>query len=345
MALFVIGQANVKLEQSNFLTVRDHYLASGLVYPATLKRMGHAVQTMHDGWALLMNAPATIFQLHMGCQDRRIVGSVSAFRDTEPTYVIQHAASDAQPAIMLRCIRSLVERISADVHGRFLSFYFRPEDAWPRRLVRNMTAAHPSHLSSVVEREYLVYRTVGLNAHVSCWTEIVEDNAEIMPLVVSVVGKLHAESMGIGQYPLNLSRLDQAYACAGLRRQRQVVGARRDGMLAGIAVRYTGTIPMNLNFLCQRVEILVHPDAPRRADVVRELASAALSLAAGRAESPCILMLDPLDVPAAVTTGFVPTGTRYTNVIWARDSQHGWPSILGAVENMYQAALPSVLHS
>lgn len=72
-----------------------------------------------------------------------------------------------------------------------------------------------------------------------------------------------------------------------------------------------------------------------RANVVRDLARAATREAALRKEPICTLLVSPEDAPAAVAGDFNPTGKRYTNFLWARENEQGWPSCAIAFERWY----------
>jgi hypothetical protein len=84
------------------------------------------------------------------------------------------------------------------------------------------------------------------------------------------------------------------------------------------------------------VEILVHPEAPDRTNVVCDLAGAALCEAALRKQLFCALLIDPEDAPAAVAAGFNTTGKRYSDFLWAREGEKGYQSTAIAFERWYE---------
>jgi hypothetical protein len=157
----------------------------------------------------------------------------------------------------------------------------------------------------------------------------------LMQLAATVWGCLRARAAGIGQHDLTLQRLNQQYAAIGLRRERRIFGTFRDGVLGGAALAYSASVPMNFSLLCNRTELLIHPDAPDREQVVAELAHTARWAASARHQPLCPLLVDPADVPAALAVGFQATGKQYSNFLWARENQQGWPSSARAIHEMY----------
>ncbi len=328
-----------------FTAIWEHYLTSGFLYPAKLERLEPALDLIRSGWPLLLAAPPEVFQLHLARKNGKIASSVCAFRDTDNTYVVQHAVSSGQPLLMLACLRSCWATITADPEFEFARMFFRPQNRWPARLVRSIAAALPRHLSALTTQDYLVCRPQEVEATIppAVGVEEVAETAgpEVVSLATAAVGALRTASLGIGKHPLSLPAVQTRYANAGLSRGCRVLGVVRDGALAGVACCYWTSVPMNFSFLCSRVELLVHPESPDRASVVRELARAAIHEAALRGDPLCTLVIDAADVPAAVAGGFEVSGKQYSSFFWGRENEHGSPSVFRALDNLYTAATDS----
>src|SRR5207245_935115 len=144
------------------------------------------------------------------------------------------------------------------------------------------------------------------------------------------IGAITAAALGLRYHTRDSQALHNRYVRAGLDRSQQVLGVWQDGVLAGIALRHAASVPLNFSFLCHRTEIIIHPDASNRADLVRDLARAAIRAASqGRQPvPPYTLLIDEIDVAAAVQGGFQSTGTHYCRGIWKREGTAGWPSII-----------------
>jgi hypothetical protein len=290
------------------------------------------------GWPKLLTAPPQLFQLHLASAQDAINSSVCAFRDSQETYAIQHASSVNRPDAMLNCLRSCWRAISADPGFQHARMFFRPENRWPARLVRSIAAAMPAHLTALVEQEYLTCRPSAANQiplPVGAYQVTEAEEANVEHLATAALGNLWARSAGLGGHALNLDTLSAAYAAAGLVRSRKVLGARRDGALAGVALCYRMSVPANFSLLCSRVEIVLHPGAPDRENVVAELARAAVHEAALAGLPASALLIDTADAAAATTAGYARTGKRYANFIWSREHAHGAPSVFKALDTLY----------
>ncbi len=328
-------------KQLNFSTIWEHYLDAGFIYPAKLERLGPVLASIQQGWPHLLAASKEIFQFHFAADGSGIRNSICAFRDTDETYVIQHAVSNGQPLSMLEGIVSLHHAIRADPTVGCLGWYFRPENRWPSRLVRTINDVFPASLTTSTTRAYLVCEPGKVEPFLPRLGPLEEapDDLEVEQFLVPIVGDLRVRSLGVNRHPLNLAHLDDLYDRAGLQRARSVVGVRRDAVLAGVALCYASNIPMNFSLLCNRVEIHVRPDVPDRFTVIRDLAAASIRNAARRGQPISTLLIDANDVPAALAGGFETTGKQYASVIWARESAEGWPSILYSLDRMYSRVM------
>jgi hypothetical protein len=341
MAVFITNGDNTTQNQHdvNFAAIWEHYRLAKFLYPAKLELLKPVMDRINKGWPALLIAPADIFHMHLARRGRAILSSICAFRDIQDTYVIQHAVSQGQPQHMIECLLSITSTASRDPNARFVSMYFRPESRWPVRLVRAVREVHPPALTSLTTREYLTCDPRSAAATLLVRSPVeeleVEANPELSSLTVAALGSLRATAAGIGASEHNLKRLTERYSQFGLFRERKALGATRDGALAGIALSHASGFPMNFSFLCGRVEILVHPEAPDRANVVRDLACAAMREAALCKEPVCALLVDPKDTPAAVAGGFNATGKQYSNFLWAREGEKGYKSTTIAFERWY----------
>jgi hypothetical protein len=341
MAVIPIGRLadSISGEPLQFTGVWDHYLRSGLIYPTKLERLQAALGSIQRDWSKLVSAPADIFQFHFATHGAGIARSVCAFRDTDETYVAQHAASTGGSHGVEECVKSHVRMAGEDGGAGFLSMYYRPENRWPARMAESLNGAHPSRLTASTTQAYLVRQFT--RSHARSPMEWRSEEAagltddEVVRLAIAAIGPLRVAALGIGEHSLGLAGLRARYEQAGLHRSRRVLGAWRDGALAGIALCHASGVPMNFSYLCRRVEILVHPEAPDRGSIVRELARASIGLVEGRGDPVCVLLIHESDAEDAVAGGFEATGRRYSRTIWARENEAGWPSIWHELERIY----------
>src|SRR3712207_5449390 len=126
MAIFIANdETQHNPNDVDFAAIWEHYRSAKFLYPAKLERLGPVMDRIRRGWPTLLTAPADIFQLHLARKDGEVLSSVCAFRDTEETYVLQHAVSEDQPWHMIDCIQSMTAAMGEDPQVRFVSMYFR----------------------------------------------------------------------------------------------------------------------------------------------------------------------------------------------------------------------------
>jgi hypothetical protein len=324
----------------DFAAIWEHYLRAKFLYPAKLGRLDPIIDQIGGGWPKLLSSPAEVFQMHVACRDRTVLSSLCAFRDPGETYVVQHAVSQGQPQFMIKCLQSVATRIGEDPNAKFISAYFRPQNRWTVRATQKVSDLHPPELGSFSTQEYLTCEPRRASTILPASTsveELEEDtNPEVLSTAIAAVGHLRARALGIGYHGDGSRALRERYLRSGLLRGRKVLGALRDGAVAGIALCHTSSFPINFSFLCSRVEILVHPEAPDRANVIGDLTSAAIREAALREEPVCALLVRPEDARAAIAGGFNTTGRQYSNFLWARENEQGWPSTVIAFERWYE---------
>ena len=342
MAVFIVNRnyTTHTHHEVDFTAIWEHYHSAKFLYPAKLERLKPVIDRISEGWPALLVASAGIFHMHLACKDKTILSSVCAFRDTEETYIMQHAVSQGQPQHMIECLLSITATANADPSHRFVSMYFRPENRWPVHATRSVRRVHPPELTSLRTQEYLTCNSkdAAMMLPVSAQVEELEEdtNPEVSSIAVATLGHLRATASGIGAHQHDFKVLKERYSRFGLLRARKILGAFRDGALAGMALCYVSGFPMNFSFLCRRVEILMHPEAPDRANVVRDLARAAIREAAFRKEPMCALLIDAEDAQAAVAGGFNLTGKQYSNFLWAREGEKGYRSTAIAFERWYE---------
>lgn len=343
MAVFITNPSDTTLSphEVDFPAIWKHYLRAKFLYPKKLERLKPAMGRINEGWPKLLASSADVFQMHLAASGRTILSSVCAFRDPGGTSVIQHAVSQGHPQHMIECLLSFIATSGEDPGAQFGAMYFRPENRWPVRLVGKMREVLPPELTNLRTWEYLICdpRATTSVLATSAQVEELEEaaNPEASSIAVAALRHLRATASGIGAYQYGTDKTwKEPYSRFGLLRGRKILGALRDGAVAGIALCYVSGFPMNFSSLCSRVEILMHPEAPDRANIVRDLARAAIREAALRKEPVCALLIDGSDAQAAIAGGFKSTSRQYSSFLWARESAEGWPAIANALERWYE---------
>lgn len=343
MAVYALAPAGRTPATVSFDALWAHYRETGYLYEEKAERLRPYMARIRRDWPRLMRGPSDLFQLNVGLRGERISATHALFRDTPRTMSMQHASSLGDPAAMLACIRAGL-RGHAETGCVFLSTSFRPENRWTSRLVRVLNQAHPAEHGDTLTRAFLVARPVpdggtGLPPGVRR-LESREGDAAVR-LAARALGELRASALDLeaGEGP-RLPDLSARYEAVGLCRERRIWGAQRDGALAGLALRYSGS-PVNSGLLCQRAEILVAPelDAGDAAEVVRDLALTLRRRAtAGDAQIP--LLVAEAHASAAAAAGFTSTGRQYSHALWDMrcGPEHGLAGLNAFYERVRRSA-------
>jgi hypothetical protein len=338
-----------------FAAVWEHYVSTGFIYPAKLERLERALPSIQAGWPLLLAAPAPLFQLHAAWKDGHMLSSIAAFRDAPGAFVIEHAAS-SDPELMLACIRSCLSAINGDPEFAYARMYFRPENRWPARAAQAIAAAIGPDRAALDVRSYLVCapdRPLPASAATREARRLPtpqdlpsEDVERATALLVETIGAHRASALGFAvdgpshaAADVTLRHLNTRYLAAGLRRTRRLLAIYTDGALVGLALCHAASVVMNFSYLCSRTEVVAHPRAPNRAQIITRLAEGAIAEARARGDPYTAMLVSAADAPAACAAGYVDTHHPYAELTWARENSEGAPSAIRAVESVYGTAL------
>jgi hypothetical protein len=336
-----------------FAAIWDHYLRAKFIYTAKLERLERALPSIRAGWPQLLTAPADVFHTHAAWEDGQMVSSIAAFRDTDGTYVIEHAASAGRANLMMACVLSCLATIDADPQFHHARMYFRPENRWPARAAQAIADAIGPFHATFDERAFLVCdpaRRAGCvskpNGDLTVVDLTPDRYGEALALLIETMGASHASALGFtpealasGTLDPTLIGLNARYLSAGLRRTRRLLAIYQDGVLAGLALCHTASVVMNFSYLCSRTELVAHPQAPNRAQMITRLAEAALAEARARGDPYTALLVRADDAPAACAAGYTDTHHPYAALTWAREDASGAPSASRGVESLYGRAL------
>jgi hypothetical protein len=319
-----------------FADLWTHYERSHFLYSAKLEMLRPHLPQIEQLWSGLLNASAGIFQIHYSLADGAVASSVSAFRDTPECYVIQHASSVTHPELLIECLLSLTTGISA-TSAKHVCMFYRPENKWPARLQKVVGGRLAGHLHQTVSFDYLV-----------CEPQRRAESREVQPLhgtlpeeamglMKRAWGDLRVNSLGFEKGQAALGHVEGLYETHGCTRARHVLGFYRNNVLAGMACVYLGSFPLNLSFLCNRVELAVPPDAPDREDVIYALLRAAENLFAELGCPLCTALTQREDTVAALRSGFRSGGRSYNQFLWSCEQERGFASTAIACSSWYSS--------
>ncbi len=270
-----------------------------------------------------MHGPDDLFQRYLGCPEERIGAAQYVFLDTDRGMTLMCTDDRASAAdVLVRTLAETVSRIAGrcEFFGTFrrvssrggglfddVEGYDPPSDEFDV-LTRNLLVWQPS--PSLVKAPKGVVRRLEA-----------EDADDAARMASAALGAFRAEALGLapGEH-LSMRPLTHRYAKFGVARGRMAWGAWEDGLLSALALRYYGS-PISSNLLCQRTEVLVHPDLDAcSADRLVYALLRAVQAAAEPSDYVLPLLVDSPRVGAAVQAGFEQTGHRYRHLLWRMES-------------------------
>lgn len=319
-----------------FDKIWDHYLAANFLYPKKLQNLAPVLNNIKNGWPSLLSGDPEVFQMHVAFEDGKVNSSVSAFRDTEEIFVVQHAVSNNDPKRMIECLQSVTRIAGMTTTTSMGCMYFRPQNRWPNRLARSISKYTPTDQVNLKTRNYLLYKFQGCFPALPCNIREIpaEDQPELRQLVNAAAGNLWTNGLLGHNSPNKFYELQAKFARLGSNRLRKVIGVYRNGSLQGVLFWFFSKVPMNFSLFCNRAEILVPPDVVHRETIVNHLANAAAAFSEQARQPICSLLLDQQDAHIAAEAGFQPTDRQYSSFLWVHNG--GSMSAI-ALETMYAA--------
>lgn len=329
--------AGARPHEVRFDELWRHYELSRFIYPAKRKLLEPRLGELRRVWSALLGAPASLFQLHYGLHEAALASSTGAFRDTPSCYVIQHASSLSRPDLLIESLISLTTGISA-TNAEHVCMFFRPSNRWPARLREVLAARLPERLHATLEFDYLL----GTPLPAPLPDQVHELEGELPEAARHIVldswGVLKASTLGFLTDQHAWEGMESDYARAALCRRRHVLAWCVDGQPAALAAVHTGSFPVNMSFLCNRVELALPESLENRAQAITALLGAAGSLFARAGCPHYTALLKPADTPHAVRAGLVSEGRSYSQFIWSREGSRGFASTAIALSAWYALA-------
>ena len=311
----------------------EHYTRTQFLYPAKLEQLAACRQQISQLWPRLLNASPQVFQVHCAAQGGEVASSLSCFRDSARRFVIQHAASSLHPDLLIECLLSMTVSVS-HTPAEYSVMYYRDAKHWPSRLQRILSARQGSGACDCIVQDYLHAEAAFVGWPPSIERLVGEVPAEAMELLRASWGSLRLKSLGLDA--LDRGQLSGLYQGCGLSRTQHVLAAMDAGRIIGIACIHLGSAPMNLSFLCNRVEIAVSSETANRDAVAKNLLTAARQLFAEKGALHFVALLSAEDNMAAQAAGYHDTGRQYSSFLWSRDGEHGFASTAIALARWFE---------
>lgn len=244
----------------------DLYGRTGFFYPEKLVRLAPYLGIVKENWQRLFGAgDSLLYVLTAGDEDRGYA-SIAVWRSTRHGWTSQHLVSENNPfgsrAVMLAGSAASILRGVDESHQN----WFRPENRFPSRIFGSMVQSIGESLSSVQRHMYFALpRNVALPTERRIRVVPYDSrHQEALCAIASLVrGRVYVAAEELAR-DVELQAIDQLYRNVGLRRTRQVWLAYRHHKdePIGAAIAYRGPLGLNLSYLENRCDLLLHPTLP-----------------------------------------------------------------------------------
>jgi hypothetical protein len=311
----------------------QHYLRTHFLYPAKLEQLAYCQRQIGHLWPRLLKASPHVFQLHGAAHGGELASSLSGFRDTARRFVIQHAASSRHPDLLIECLLAMTVGIAL-TSADYAVMYYRESNAWPRRLQRILATRQAAGACDCLRQQYLRAESAFAGWPAGVERLSGELPAEAIEVLRSAWGALRVKSLGLDAY--ERGELSGLYRGCGLERDQHVLAAVQGGRIAGVAVIHLGSAPLNLSFLCNRVEVALAGAGEDAAAAVTSLLTAARQLFAEKHTPHFVALLAPEHAAIASAEGYQATGREYSSFLWSKDGEHGTAPTAIAIARWFQ---------
>jgi hypothetical protein len=316
------------------------YERTGFLYPAKAARLQPYMGLVRENWRRLLQAgDALLYVLTAGDNDMGCA-SISVWRSTLHGWTSQHLVSEnplASRAVILAGSASSMLKGVDESHQN----WFRPENRFPSRVFGSMVQSIGDQMSAVQRHMYFAVSR-GQVLETDRRFRIVPydpSHHEALCAIAAVVrGSVYVTAEDFNN-DVGLDEVNEIYRSVDLKRNRQIWLAYRDQKdePIGAAIAYRGPLGVNLSFIENRCDLLLHPTLPDSdtAPVVSSLLNAA-------SQAYVDFELDEIPVIAdeVAATALHQIGgeflRHYCQGIWLKDGQ---PRFYRHVDSFYSRLL------
>ncbi|MBL6444840.1 hypothetical protein JMN32_00875 [Fulvivirga sp. 29W222] len=237
------------------------------LYQEKKEKMRYLYPMIKANWSIAMDMPWENFLLlTYNRPEKDLFASVSAWRSTFRSYLIQHMVSNHAEntrLILLHFLELLKEDI---VENNAIQVYYQPKTKFAHNMFSHLeSVAGPSH-SHLRTYRFLSYplKPIHLNSSSIYAEELNSNNKEdILQFVTQERGQFYTWVQDLDSDDFNLSELDANYKKYGLSRTRKVV-AYKDSKnnILGITLINKASAGLNFSLLENSTEIILNSKQP-----------------------------------------------------------------------------------
>jgi hypothetical protein len=240
------------------------YEDTGFLYPEKVERIRPSIGEIHRTIGTLLRAQGDLLETVTTRSDGALTGHLCALRAYRHTWIIQHLAARRRlgGAGALNVAIAQYAQARPDIH--WLKMYFRPDNAFPRKVFGSYAESVPDPCRSDL-REFH-YLSAGGDRPAGAPTDVVVRRAR--PQDYRIVERWFASRGRVAELMANdlvdgecsLPTMSERFDAVGLRRRREVLVAERCGLPTGFALLEVSSLGMNLSELTNA--FTVHPIQP-----------------------------------------------------------------------------------
>jgi len=330
----------VKVNELNVDQLFALYERTGFLYPAKAARIRPHLGVVRENWRRLLKAGDKLLYVLTAGDSEMGCASISVWRSTHHGWTSQHLVSEnplASRAVILAGSAASILKGLDESHQN----WFRPENRFPARVFGSMVQSIGDSLSSVHRHMYFAvprkisppppsrFRVVPYEA----------SHRDALCAIASLVrGSVYVAAEELS-HDVELNAVNELYRTVGLQRTRRVWLAYRGNKdePIGAVLAYRGPLGVNLSFIENRCDLLLHPTVPdsEMDSVVSSLLNAASAAYENFELNEMLVIADESSAAAIVRLGgeFL---RHYCQGTWLKDGQ---PRFYRHVDGFYTRLL------
>jgi hypothetical protein len=241
------------------------YERTGFLYPAKAERLLPYEGLVRENWRRLLRAGDSLLYVLTAGDRESGRASISVWRSTHHGWTSQHLVSEnplASRAVILAGSAASILKGVDESHQN----WFRPENKFPSRIFGSMVQSIGASLASVQRHKYFALPRK-LTLPTDKRFRIVPydpSHGEGLCAIASLVrGSIFVTAEELSR-DVELNAVNEMYRSVGLRRTRRVWLAYRNlrNEPIGAVIAYRGPLGVNLSFIENRCDLLLHPTVP-----------------------------------------------------------------------------------
>jgi len=319
------------------------YERTGFLYPAKAARLQPYMELVRENWRRLLQAGDSLLYVLTAGDNQMGCASISVWRSTLNGWTSQHLVSEnplASRAVILAGSASSMLKGIDESHQN----WFRPENRFPSRVFGSMVQSIGDQMASVQRHMYFAVSRKSVLPVDKRFRIVPYDPSHhqaLLAIASLVRGGVYVTSEDFTN-DVGLDEVNEVYRTVDLKRTRQIWLAYR-GLKEepiGAAIAYRGPLGVNLSFIENRCDLLLHPTLP---DSDTEAVVSSLLHFASQAYVDFELDEMPVIADEVAATALHHIGgeflRHYCQGIWLKDGQ---PRFYRHVDSFYSRLLQRI---